>query len=97
MSKLIGKAKNSKLHNSLQNDLQNSPTKEKIVRQVKPKEYPRSYRIDAEVMNVLKNTLDRINECSPRKVSEARLIKALIMLSKEVKNDRIIKALKEIW
>lgn len=97
MSKLIGKAKNSKLHNSLQDNSENLPTKEKIVRHIKPKEYPRSYRIDAEVMNVLKNTLDRINEASPRKVSEARLVKALIMLSKEIEDKKIVKALKEVW
>lgn len=97
MSKLISKSQNSKLHNSLIDNSENQPNKEKIVRQIKPKEYPRSYRLDAEVMNVLKNTLDRINEFSPKKVSEARLIKALIMLSKEVKEERMVKALKEIW
>ena len=61
------------------------------------KEYPRSYRFDHEIMDTLKNTLNRINQISPKKVSETRLVKSLIWLSKEMDKDEILKALKEVW
>lgn len=96
MSKLSDNAKSSKLKESLKQS-QPSEIKEKRVRQIKPKEYPRSYRLDSEIMNTLKDTLDRVNNVSPKKVSEARLVKALIYLSKETTTERIIKALKQVW
>lgn len=96
MSKLADKAKSSKLKETLHQN-QNYTAKEKVVRQVKHKEYPRSYRLDPEIMNTLKDALDRINEISPKKVSEARLVKALIWLSKETNEEKILKALKEVW
>lgn len=96
MSKLSNKAKSSKLKESFQHE-QNTQTKERLVRQINPKEYPRSYRLDTEIMNTLKNTLDRVNEISPKKVSEARLVKALIFLSREMNEEKIMKALKEVW
>ena len=95
MSKLADKAKSSKLKDHFKPNVEKS--EERLVRQMKPKEFPRSYRLDSEVMNTLKSTLDRINEISPRKVSEARLVKALIMLSKDVDEERLMKALKEVW
>ena len=95
MSKLADKAKNSKLKESFQHD--NAETKEKVLRQIKVIDYPRSYRLDPEIMNMLKSTLDRVNEVSPKKVSESRLIKALIFLSREINEEKIIKALKEVW
>jgi hypothetical protein len=97
MSKLIKKAKSSKLNESFQEANENTRSRESVVRQIKAKEHPRSYRFDTEVMNSLKNKLDRINEIAPKKVSEARLVKALIILSKEIDDDKIIKALKEVW
>jgi hypothetical protein len=96
MSKLINKAKSSKLRDSLKSS-EKSFEREGVVRKIKPKEYPRSYRLDHETMNVLQNTVDRINDFSPKKVSEARLIKALIILSKDIEDEKIVKALKEVW
>ncbi len=63
----------------------------------KIKEYPRSYRIDPEIMDVLKETLERVNKAAPKKVGEARLIKALILLSKDIDNKVLLKAIKEVW
>ena len=96
MSKLAGKAKSSNLKVDLKQD-QSFGEKEKPLKQIKPKEHPRSYRLDSDIMNTLKDTLDRVNEVSPKKVSEARLVKALIYLSKEINEEKIIKALKEVW
>jgi hypothetical protein len=61
------------------------------------KEYPRSYRLDSEIMGILKNSVKRINQNSPKKISEAKLIKALIWLSQEIDEKKILKALKEVW
>lgn len=63
----------------------------------KSNEYPRSYRLDNEAIDTLKNTLAHVNEISPRKISEARLIKALIHLSAELEDEKLLKALKEVW
>ncbi len=97
MSKLANKAKSSKLKESLQQMSLDQKPKERLIRQVKHKEHPRSYRLDPEIMNTLKSSLDRINELTPKKVSEARLVKALIWLSKEISEEKILKALKEVW
>jgi hypothetical protein len=97
MSKLINKAKGSKLREALAKGAKDSIEEESVVRKIKPKEYPRSYRLDHEIMNILQDTVDRINEISPKKISEARLVKALIVLSKQIEDEKIIKALKEVW
>lgn len=97
MSKLASKAKSSKLKENLQPSASKAEPKERLVRQVKHKEYPRSYRFDPEIVNILKGTLDKINEISPKKVSEARLVKALVWLSKDINEEKILKALKEVW
>lgn len=94
MSKLSHKAKSSKLKDSIQN---HAGPKERIIRQIKPKDYPRSYRLDPEILNILRDTLNRINEISPKKVSEARLIKALIILSKTIDEEKLLKYLKKVW
>jgi len=97
MSKLLAKAKNSKLNAKPNNESKGINAKEKLIHQIKPKEYPRSYRLDFESLNTLKTTLNKINEISPKKISEARLVKALIYLSCEIKEEKILRALKEVW
>ncbi len=74
------------------NTKNDTPEKEKDY-----KKYPRSYRLDAEMIAVLKDTLHRINQVSPRKVSEARLVKALIVLSQEMDEETLTKGLKQVW
>ncbi len=96
MSKLTDTAQGNKLKTDLQQD-RSYGEKGKVAKQFDHKEYPRSYRLDMNSMNTLKDTLDRVNEASPKKVSEARLVKALIYLSKEIDEEKIIKALKEVW
>jgi hypothetical protein len=48
-------------------------------------------------MNILKDTLNRVNEDSHKKITEARLIKALILLSQKMSNEKIMAAIKEVW
>lgn len=93
MSKLETNAKPSKLNRAMNAKSNESKrlTKKAIT------DYPRSYKLDSEIMNVLKDTLARINDISPKKVSEARLVKALIFLSPQLDDEIIIKALKEVW
>ncbi len=91
MAKLEAKAKPSKL-----NKQDKSEKDERVTKQIL-REYPRSYKLDSEVMNMLKSTLDRINAVSHRKVSETRLVKALFILSTKIEDEKILKALKEVW
>ncbi len=77
--------------------LSSSKSKERKEIEISYKEFPRSYRLDSEIMNILKVTLYKINEVSPKKVSESKLIKALIWLSQEIDKEKILKALKEVW
>ena len=99
MAKLSAKAKSSKLSEMTNNSLSDNALQEK-----KPsalikayKSHPRSYRFDPETVNILQATLDRVNELSAKKISEAKLVKALIFLSKDIDEMKIIKASKEVW
>lgn len=96
MSKLANKAKSSKLRDQAQ-PFVDLLTNQRLTNKIKEREYPRSYRLDYEIMNTLKSTLSKINEVSPKKVSEARLIKALIFLSTDMEEEKITRALKEVW
>ena len=96
MLKLENKPKNSKSKTRLPAKPDKS-AKTKMTKPVKQQEFPRSYRLDAEVMDALEETLDRINEISPRKVSETRLVKALILFSREISDEQLMKSLKEVW
>lgn len=97
MSKLANKAKSSKLRENTQPLSTDRSKNQRLTNKIKEREYPRSYRLDYEIMNTLKSTLSKINEVSPKKVSEARLIKALIFLSTEIEEEKITRALKEVW
>lgn len=59
--------------------------------------HPRSYRFDTETMETLEDTLERVNAVSPKKVSETRLIKALILLSQETDEETLIQWIKQVW
>ena len=93
MIQSLQKTKKSKLKTNVK-----TPMK-KAVSEVKKsyKEYPRSYRLDVEMMDILKTTLHRLNQVSPKKVSEARLIKALIILSQEMDEKSLIRGIKQVW
>lgn len=84
MPKSASKAKNIKF-------------KEIITKQQKFSEHPRSYRFDAEILATLSMVLDRVNQVSPKKITETRLMKALIHLSADIDEDTLIKAIKEVW
>lgn len=101
MAKLLAKAKSSKLSemtNNSQSDAVALSHEKKPSALIKTyKSHPRSYRFDPETVNILQATLDRVNELSAKKISEAKLVKALIFLSKDVDEMKIIKASKEVW
>jgi hypothetical protein len=95
MSKLSNKAKSSKLNTiSVQNqELENN----RLISNVKVHSAPKSYRLDPEVQNILKTILDRVNDLSNKKISESRLVRALILLGKDIDEKKILRALKEVW
>lgn len=95
MSKLLSKAKSSKLSNISAND----KTKKSIQSSVHDviQNAPRSYKLDQDILNILKDIQARVNNISTKKVSESRLIRALIFLSKEFDEKRILQAAKEVW
>ena len=95
MSKLAEKAKKSKLGSKKSS--QKMAHEERVIKQIKLSDFPRSYRFDPETMNILKATLARLNEFAPQKITETRLIKALITLSSEIDDDVLLKAIKEVW
>lgn len=97
MSKLLKQAKPSKLNSVASCSRSGAPGEERVTRKMKPKEYPRSFRVDDTIINILKDTLYKVNEISVRKIGEAKLIKSLIFLSKNMSADKILKASKEVW
>jgi len=92
MSKLAEKATNSKLNIDLQEEI-----KENVLKPVKHKIYPRSYIFSPELTDILKHTLDRVNDVSPKKIGEARLVRALIWLSQDINEQKLLQAVKEVW
>lgn len=74
-----------------------SASKKNTAKLIARKEFPRSYRLDAEIMAILQTTLSKVNGSTPKKISEAKLMKALIWLSQEMSEKEILKALKEVW
>lgn len=95
MSKLLSKAKSSKLSN-ISTDDKAKKYKKSSVNQVIQR-IPRSYKLDQDVLNILKDIQERVNNISTKKVSESRLIRALIFLSKEFDEKRVLQAAKEVW
>lgn len=95
MSKLSLHAQKSKL-NKNQDEIINREN-ESIIRKVKISDFPRSYRFDSYTVEILKETLYRVNDLTPKKISESRLLKALICHSKNISDNDLIKALKESW
>lgn len=61
------------------------------------KAYPRSYKLEPHIMEILNATLARARGISPKKVSEARVIKALIIYSKNLSDKQLEESLKEVW
>ena len=96
MSKLIMKAKKSKLFDTFSRENDKSES-ENILRKNSSNEFPKSFRLDTETLNILKETQDRINSIAPKKISESRIIRALILISKSINDDKLIKALKDTW
>lgn len=61
------------------------------------KTFPRSYKLDPHIFGILSRIHTRANKLSPKRVSEARLIKALIILSRDISDEKLLEGLKEVW
>jgi len=92
MNKLIERARQSKL-----NQVKPISQPEKIVNLSRTAySQVRSFRLDDASWNNLSTLLEKINSQSSRKISASRLIKALIQIGVESKEEKVIQALKEI-
>lgn len=56
----------------------------------------RGYKIEGHIYKVLQKTLKRVRKLSPKKVSESKLVKALIILSKKMPDADLLNTIKEI-
>ena len=97
MSKMISKSKSTNVKRKKRVNVDKTALEDKTTKLQEYREYLRSYRFDSEIMDTLNATLGRVNKISPKKVKEARLIKALILLSRELDENLILKAIKEVW
>ena len=91
MSNLSSKAKSSKLKTVAEKPKDSNKILEK-----KSKGYARSYRFDSEIKDILKEVLDNVNSISPKKISETRLIKALIIMGKKSNPEKVLQAAREV-
>lgn len=93
MPNLFEKAKKSKLTQKNQDEYKG------VVRKISPKENPKSYRFDYETINVLNELLEKVNQVAPKKISETRLIKALIHMgaSGPTKLKEVLKSVQKLW
>ena len=63
----------------------------------KDKAHPKTFRLmDSDVKN-LKEICEKINALTPSKISETKIVRALILLGKTLKEDKIISGIKELW
>jgi len=53
--------------------------------------------LDGASGNDLQELLEKVNSLSQRKISVSHLIRALVYLGKEIKEDKLLKALKEVY
>ena len=56
-----------------------------------------SISLDGASGNDLQELLEKVNSLSQRKISVSHLIRALVYLGKEIKEDKLLKALKEVY
>lgn len=95
MSRLSEKAKSSKLSSF---SIQKQEFEESdLISNINSQLAPKSYRLDPEITNILKSILDKVNNLSNKKVSESRLVRALIFLGKDIDEKKILRAIKEVW
>src|ERR1044072_8979228 len=90
MNKLQKKAQSSKLNIT-------KKKQEKVININRKATYKfRSFYFDTASDNDLKELLEKVNSLSRKKISAGHLIRALVYLGKKTKEDRLLKALKEV-
>jgi hypothetical protein len=97
MSKMVSKPKKINVKGTKNISTGKRASDDKTLVTQKYKEHPRSYRFDPEIIDMLNTTLERVNKVSPKKISANRLLKALICISTELEEDKLLKAVKEVW
>lgn len=92
MSKLKNKAKKSKLSEIISSNAQN-----RVLKKSSEKIYPKSYLFSSETINLINDTIIKLNEISPKKISKSHFIKAAILIASKMETEILFEAIKQIW
>ncbi len=95
MGKLSDKAKTKQVTELIKNNTKQEQARVTNNRQYK--EYPRSFLLDEEAINNLQALQSRVNELSPKKISNSKIIRALIQLSSSINDEKLLKTIKQLW
>ncbi len=93
MGKLSDKAKTKQVTELIKNNTKQA----RVTNNRQYKEYPRSFLLDEEAINNLQALQNRVNELSPKKISNSKIIRALIQLSSRINNEKLLKTIKQLW
>lgn len=69
---------------------------EGVVSKHKPSATPKSFRLSGDDVANLKQITEAVNGISRSKVSETKIVKALLQLGSQLPPEKVLKALKEI-
>lgn len=69
---------------------------EGVVSKHKPSATPKSFRLSGDDIANLKQITEAVNGISRSKVSETRIVKALLQLGSQLAPEKVLKALREI-
>lgn len=92
MSNLKNKAKKSKLSN---NNL--ADKKEKLINKKREKILATSYFFSNETLNLIDETVARLNEISSKKISKTHFMKTAVLIASKMNTEMLFKAIKQIW
>tara|TARA_B100001996_G_scaffold319894_1_gene263866 strand:+ start:220 stop:510 length:291 start_codon:yes stop_codon:yes gene_type:complete len=96
MGKLSDKAKTKQVAELIKKKSEQEG-QERVTNIRQNKEYPRSFLLDEETINLLQSLHTRVNQLSPKKIGNSKIIRALIHLSKEINDKKLINTIKQLW
>ncbi|MCP4473236.1 MAG: hypothetical protein GY821_01410 [Gammaproteobacteria bacterium] len=97
MGKLSDKAKTKQVAELIKKNPEQQKEQERVTNIRQYKEYPRSFLLDEETINVLQSLHNRINQLSPKKISNSKIIRALIQLSSNINDEQLINTIRQLW
>ena len=97
MSKLLDKAKAKQVTELIKKKTEQQKEQERVTNIQEHKEYPRSFILDEETINCLQSLNNRVNQLSPKKIGNSKIIRALIHISKDINDKKLINTIKQLW